>query len=127
VGRDEYVGDILKIKANEIHYFLTLFGKELSMFRTDLLPIMRSLNTVFTEIGICHTGYDDCLLATGEGVRMEEYITTHGPLNVKFAKNKQNKHINIRTPKENCIRPTWQHCITKYTEFHPDPASRQST
>ena len=33
------------------------------MFRTDLLSIIRSLNTVFTSIGICHTGYVDCLLA----------------------------------------------------------------
>jgi len=32
------------------------------MFRTDLLPIIRSLNTVFTAIGICHTSYVDCLL-----------------------------------------------------------------
>jgi len=30
------------------------------MFRTDLLPIVRSLVIVFTTIGICHT---DCLLA----------------------------------------------------------------
>jgi hypothetical protein len=34
------------------------------MFRTDLLPIIRSLNTVFTGIGTCHTSYVDCLLAT---------------------------------------------------------------
>jgi hypothetical protein len=46
---------ILIIKANEIHYFSTLFGKELYTFETDLLPIIRSLNTVFTAIGICHT------------------------------------------------------------------------
>jgi len=39
------------------------FDKELYMFRTDLLSIIRSLNTVFTAIGICHTGYTDCLLA----------------------------------------------------------------
>jgi len=29
------------------------------MFRTDLLSIIRSLNTVFTAIGICHTSYVD--------------------------------------------------------------------
>ena len=46
-----------------MHYFSTLFGKELYMFRTDLLPIIRSLNTVFTTMGICHTSYVDCLLA----------------------------------------------------------------
>ena len=38
-----------------MHYFSTLFGKELYMFWTDLLSIIRSLNTVFTAIGICHT------------------------------------------------------------------------
>ena len=44
-------------------YFSALFGKELYMFRTDLLSIIRSLNTVFTTIRICHTSYVDCLLA----------------------------------------------------------------
>jgi len=38
-----------------MHYFSTSFGKELYMFWTDLLSIIRSLNTVFTERGICHT------------------------------------------------------------------------
>ena len=52
-----------------MHYFSTLFGKELYVFRTDLLSIIRSLNTVFTAIGICHTSYVDCLV-DGE-VRME--------------------------------------------------------
>jgi len=33
------------------------------MFRTDLLSIIRSLNTVFTAIGTCHASYVDCLLA----------------------------------------------------------------
>ena len=46
-----------------MQYFSTLFGKELYMFRTDLLSIIRSLNTVFTAIGICHTSSFDCLLA----------------------------------------------------------------
>jgi len=45
-----------------MHYFSTLFGKELYMFRRDLLSIIRSLNTVFTATGICHTSYVDCLL-----------------------------------------------------------------
>ena len=43
-----------------MHYFSTLFGKELYMFRTDLLSIMRSPNTVFTATGICHASYVDC-------------------------------------------------------------------
>jgi hypothetical protein len=46
-----------------MHYFSTLFGKELYMFQTDLLSIIRSLDTVFTALGICHTSYVDCLLA----------------------------------------------------------------
>ena len=46
-----------------MHYFSTLFGKELYMFQTDLLPVIRSVNTVFTATGICHTGYVACLLA----------------------------------------------------------------
>jgi len=55
-----------------MHYFSALFGKELYMFRTDLLSIIRSLNTVFTAIVICHTSYVDhtryvdCLLADGQ-------------------------------------------------------------
>ena len=45
-----------------MHYFSTLFGEELYMFRTDLLSIIRSLNTLFTAISICHTSYVHCLL-----------------------------------------------------------------
>jgi hypothetical protein len=42
------------------------FGKELYMFQTDLLSIIKSLNTVYTAIGICHASYVDCLLARSE-------------------------------------------------------------
>ena len=45
-----------------MHYFSPLFGKELYMFQTDLLSIIRSLNAVFMAIDICHTGYVDSLL-----------------------------------------------------------------
>jgi hypothetical protein len=38
-----------------MHQFSHLFGKELYMFRTDVLSITRSFNTVFTATGICHT------------------------------------------------------------------------
>ena len=31
-----------------MHYFKTLFGKVLYMFRTDLLSVIGSLNTAFT-------------------------------------------------------------------------------
>ena len=32
-----------------MHYFSTLLGTEVYMFRTDLLSIIRSPNTLFTE------------------------------------------------------------------------------
>ena len=35
-----------------MHYFSALFVKEPYMFQTDLLSIIRSLNTVFTATGI---------------------------------------------------------------------------
>jgi hypothetical protein len=46
-----------------MHYFSNLFGKELYIFRTDLLSIIRSISTVFAAIGICHASDVDCLLA----------------------------------------------------------------
>jgi len=38
------------------------------MFQTDLLSIIRSLNMVFTTIGICHTSYVDCLLELADNI-----------------------------------------------------------
>ena len=46
-----------------MHCFQIYFGKELYMFWTDLLSIIRSLNTVHTAIGICHASCIGCLLA----------------------------------------------------------------
>jgi len=42
------------------------FDKELYMFWTDLLSIIRSHNTVYTAIGICHARYVDRLLARSQ-------------------------------------------------------------
>jgi len=48
------------------------------MFQTDLLSIIRNLNTVFTATGICHTSYVDCLLVrlvpTSLDVNVRTYI-----------------------------------------------------
>ena len=44
-------------------FFKFILDKELNMFRTALLSIVRSLNTVYTAIGICDASYVDCLLA----------------------------------------------------------------
>jgi hypothetical protein len=49
-----------------MHYSQIYFGKELYMLRTDLLPIIRSLNTVFTATDICLTSYVACLLADSQ-------------------------------------------------------------
>jgi len=50
-------------KSQQDALFLKLaFGKELYMFRIDLFSLIRSLNTVFTAAGICHSSYADCLL-----------------------------------------------------------------
>ena len=40
-----------------------LVKKKLYMFRTDLLSIIGSLDTVFTTTGMYYTSYVDCLLA----------------------------------------------------------------
>jgi hypothetical protein len=37
-----------------MHSFQLYFRKQLYMFWTDLLSIIRSLNIVFTATGICH-------------------------------------------------------------------------
>jgi uncharacterized membrane protein len=43
-----------------MHYFSYLFGKELYMFRKDLLSIIRSLNTVFTALCIWCLTHKNC-------------------------------------------------------------------
>ena len=43
-------------KANKLQIY---FDKVRYMFLTDLLSIIRSLNTVYTATGICHTRYVD--------------------------------------------------------------------
>ena len=44
-----------------------IFDKEFYMFRTDLLSIIRSLNTVYAAKGICHASYVDCFLVRSRG------------------------------------------------------------
>jgi hypothetical protein len=57
-------GDYSYNKSQRDALFLKfIFDKELCMFRTDLLSIIRSLNTVYAAIGICYASYVDCLLA----------------------------------------------------------------
>ena len=49
--------------------FLKFILVKNSMFRRDLLSIIRSFNTVYTAIGICHASYVECLLARSGSVR----------------------------------------------------------
>ena len=55
----EAFASFLIVKANEMYYLSALFGKELYMFRTDLLSIIRGLNRVLTAICIFHTNDAD--------------------------------------------------------------------
>jgi len=52
------------------------------MFRTDLLPIIRSLNTVFTATGIYHTSHVDCLVADSQ--HNIHYIEIYRVFNLKM-------------------------------------------
>ena len=52
-----------KSQQDALFLNIILAKKKLYIFRTDLLSIISSLNTVFTAIGICHASYVDCLLA----------------------------------------------------------------
>jgi hypothetical protein len=57
------------------------------MFQTDLLAIIKSLNTVFTAIGICHTSYVECLLTRSGWKRYCSIIIhryTSGPYILMF-------------------------------------------
>jgi hypothetical protein len=50
------------IKTNEMHYFSNLFDKVLYMFRTDPLPIIRSISTLDTQymlllLAVCCWGH----------------------------------------------------------------------
>ena len=71
-----------------MHNSRIYFDKVLYMFRTELLSI-RSLNTIYTAIGICHASSIDCLIARSG------YITMHVPLNVKIVIN-NNKSMYYR-------------------------------
>jgi len=43
-------------------FLIFIFDKELCMFQTDLLSLIRSLNTAYAATGICHASYVNCLL-----------------------------------------------------------------
>jgi len=61
------------IKAKSCTISELYFGKELYLFQPDLLSIIRSLDTVFTATGMCHTSYVDCLLTSMTNTSCCEY------------------------------------------------------
>ena len=58
--------NILMIKPKRCTVSQIYFDKVLYIFRTDLLSIISSLNSVYAAIGICHASYVDCLLADSQ-------------------------------------------------------------
>ena len=83
-------------KANEMNSFSTLFGKELYMFRTDLLSIIRILITVFTAIDICHTirSCIACLLVPSWPRYLLGYIRWHDGDNSFIEKRLYIRNLN---------------------------------
>ena len=67
------------------------------MFRTDLLSIIRSLNTVFTATGICHTSYVDCLLAVALADSQQIPIAVNTVLRLLMMDSKCLKHEEFFT------------------------------
>jgi hypothetical protein len=63
-----------------MHYFpvLFVFWKRTLHVSTDLLSIIRSLNTVFTAICICHTIYTDFLRADNQYKQYDKYWCEYG-------------------------------------------------
>jgi hypothetical protein len=49
-------------------------SKKLYMFRTDLLSIIRSLNTVYTAVGICHASCAAVCQRGQDGTHPEFFI-----------------------------------------------------
>jgi len=54
---------ILKIKANEMHYFTNLFWQRTLHVSDRSTAHHQDSSTVYTAIGVCHACYGDCLLA----------------------------------------------------------------
>jgi hypothetical protein len=50
----------------DVLFLKFIFYKERYVFRTDLLSIIGSLNTLYAATGICHASYVECLLATAD-------------------------------------------------------------
>ena len=73
--------------------------KKLNMFQTDLLSIIRSLDTVFTAIGICRTVYVDSLLVRlGWNSVCSIFIGRYLPTKMKETECSKMSAYKIQTP-----------------------------
>ena len=104
-------------------YISTLFGKELCMFRTDLLSIIRSLNTSFTAIGICLVNVVSQLARSGRNtsiltslaVNITSMINTNcnecsiNPLNAELNPSAATNPSMDALPTNRTWQPPWSH------------------
>ena len=58
-----YLRNILIINTNEMHYFSNLFWHRTPHVSDRFTVHHQESSTVYTAIGVCHTGYANCLLA----------------------------------------------------------------
>jgi len=57
-----HLHNVLIIKTNNIHYFSNLFWHRTLHVSDSSSVHHQECSTVYAAIGICHTGYADCLL-----------------------------------------------------------------
>jgi len=70
------------------------------MFQTDLLSIIRSINTVYTAIGICHASYVDCGLKLNGTHQLLVYADDANILGGSVHNVKENAEALIMASKE---------------------------
>ena len=83
------------------------------MFRTGILSIIRSLNTVFAATDICHTSYVDCLLERSGSILTSPADSRHNCMT-----NTSCCEYSIQTPDDG------QYSCPKHIEFFTKIMSR---
>jgi hypothetical protein len=83
---------ILIIKPTRCTISQIYFDKVLCMFRTDLLSIIRGLNTVHAAIDICHAGSVDCLLTSIRMTILSQQVLCQGDFLQLYIKSATNTH-----------------------------------
>jgi len=107
---------ILIRKANEMHYFSTLFDKEPTCFREIYCLSSGVFNTLFTATGICHTSYVDCLLTRSSWPRLQT-------INITSTTNTRCCEYSIKTPDDKTVNLS-EKCRVLYQVTLRNSASR---